>query len=121
MQNFLDGVVLYNEGRFFEAHEAWEHEWLATPVGAEKQLLQCLIMLAGALYKFTNQEPLGTLKMLKKCVAALKALPFIDVDIDLDSLRNDVDSLFRRFGGCSLCVSEEDIPRIKERVTAKAA
>ena len=121
MRNFSDGIGLYNDGRFFEAHESWEHEWLAASDGAEKKLLQCLIMLAAALYKFTNQESLGTLKMLKKCVAALKALPFIDVDIDLDSLRNDVDYFFRRFGGCSLCVSEEDIPRIKERVTAKAA
>jgi predicted metal-dependent hydrolase len=121
MRNFVDGIVLYNEGRFFEAHEAWEHEWLAAPEGAEKQLLQCLIMLAAALYKFTNREILGTLKMLKKCGAALKALPFIDVNIDLDSLRNDVNSFFRRFVGCSLCVSEEDIPRIKERTAVRAA
>jgi hypothetical protein len=123
MRNLLDGIALYNEGRFFEAHEAWEHEWLAAPEGAEKQLLQCLIMLAGALYKFTRQETLGTLKMLKKCGALLKALPTFDVDfdIDLDNLRNDVEMFYRRFGGCSLCISEDDIPRIKARTAARAA
>lgn len=121
MPNIAQGMTLFNEGRFFEAHEAWEHEWLTAPEGAEKQLLQSLILLAGALYKYTKKEPMGTLMLLAKCNAALKALPSLDVDIDLDALRNDVESFYRRFGGCSMCVSEEDFPRIKERTAANAA
>lgn len=121
MLNIAQGSTLFNSGRFFEAHEAWEHEWLAAPEGAEKQFLQSLIMLAGALYKYTKQEPMGTLKLLAKCNTALKALPPLDVDIDMDALRDDVESFYRRFGGCSTCVSVEDFPRIKARTAAKAA
>jgi hypothetical protein len=55
-------------------------------------------------------ETLGTLKLMKKCGSALKALPTLDVDIDLDNLRNDVETFYRRFGGCGMCVSVENIP-----------
>lgn len=121
MLNIAQGSALFNDGRFFEAHEAWEHEWLSAPEGNEKQFLQSLIMLAGALYKYTKQEPMGTLKLLSKCNALLKTTPALDFGIDLDDLKGEVESFYRKLAGCSSCVSEEDFPKIKERTAAKAA
>lgn len=121
MLNFGEGIRLYNGKLFFEAHEAWEHEWLTAAEGTEKRLLQGLIMLAAALHKYTRGEYSGPLKLMAKCHAILKTLPPLDADIDLDALKIDVETFYRRFGGCSSCVSEEDFPRIKEREAAEAA
>lgn len=121
MRNITKGITLFNEGRFFDAHEAWEHEWLAAPEGAEKQFLQGLIMLAGALHKHTKGEYPGSLKLLAKCNAALKALPSLAVGIDLDALRDEVETFYRRLGGCSRCLAEEDYPRIREHEAVNAA
>ena len=39
---YLAGVVLFNQGDFFEAHEAWEALWMDT-AGEEKKFIQGLI------------------------------------------------------------------------------
>jgi predicted metal-dependent hydrolase len=44
----LSGVDLFNGGRFFEAHEAWEEVWRST-TPEPKQLLQGLIQIAVAM------------------------------------------------------------------------
>ena len=45
-----EGRALFNAGRFFEAHEAWERLWLAAQ-GESKLLLQGLIQIAAGLHK----------------------------------------------------------------------
>jgi len=44
------GMALFDAGRWFEAHEAWEDHWLAAE-GQDRLFLQGLIQLAGALHK----------------------------------------------------------------------
>lgn len=44
------GAALFDAGRWYEAHEAWEEHWLAAS-GHERLFLQGLIQLAGALHK----------------------------------------------------------------------
>ena len=34
-EHFQDGIDLFNAGRFFECHEAWEQAWLRS-AGADK-------------------------------------------------------------------------------------
>jgi predicted metal-dependent hydrolase len=121
MRNIAQGITLFNEKRFFEAHEAWEHEWRSAVDQSEKQFLQCLIMIAGALHHYTKREYAGALKLLSKCDALLKTLPAVDFGIDLEDLKGEVESFFRKLRGCTACVSEEDFPRIKGRSATKAA
>lgn len=46
----LRGIALFDDGKWFEAHEAWEDAWLESE-GLEKVFLQGLIQLAAALHK----------------------------------------------------------------------
>lgn len=45
-----EGAKLFNEGRYWEAHEAWETPWQRAE-GRERALLQALILLAAAMHK----------------------------------------------------------------------
>lgn len=71
------GRELFNERRYFEAHEAWEDAWRVED-GEAKQLLQALILVAAGCHKATLGEPGGTVKLFG---AALEKLaPFPDGD-----------------------------------------
>jgi hypothetical protein len=52
LQDWLDGVDLFNHFFFWEAHEAWEGLWASAPRGTSRSLLlQGLIQIAAALLK----------------------------------------------------------------------
>ena len=79
------GIELYNEGRFFEAHEAWEAVWLE----AERPLrdfYQGLIQVAAAFVHLTRDEYPGTVKLLAEGTRKLEAYPAAFMGLDLGAL-----------------------------------
>ena len=67
---FERGLELFEAGRFFEAHEAWEEEWVRAP-GRERFFLQALIHFAVALHhrRLGNEE--GYARQWRKAVRKL--------------------------------------------------
>jgi predicted metal-dependent hydrolase len=61
---YLAGIVLFNRGDFFEAHEVWESLWMET-FTPEKQFYQGLIQAAVGLCHFCNGNVRGALKLYK--------------------------------------------------------
>lgn len=57
--DFGEGVRLFNERRYFEAHEAWELVWRRTPAGVEREVLQGLIQIAAACHHLVKGNPAG--------------------------------------------------------------
>ena len=59
---YLAGIVLFNRGDYFEAHEVWELLWMecASP---EKKFYQGLIQAAVALCHFCNGNVRGARKL----------------------------------------------------------
>ncbi len=57
---FARGARLFDAGRFFEAHEAWEERWRVATDRAERDLLQGLIQVAAAFHKLVEMKPDGT-------------------------------------------------------------
>ena len=48
---FLEGIELFNGGRFYDSHEVWEDVWRST-TPEPKNLFQGLIQIAAALHQF---------------------------------------------------------------------
>lgn len=106
---YLAGILLFNRGDFFEAHEAWEALWMDT-AGPDKPFYQGLIQAAVGLCHFCNGNVRGALKLyhssraymdrfgsphlgldteafwrqMEQCFAALLAAPEPDRSIELD-------------------------------------
>ncbi len=68
-----DGVVLFNERQFFEAHEVWEDGW-RTAIGEDRLLLQGLIQVAAAFHKLQRGQPAGAVALFSRGSERLAAV-----------------------------------------------
>src|SRR5207244_3088253 len=69
------GAALFDEGRFWDAHEAWEEAWLEEE-GEVRLFLQGLIQVAAGYHKATVQlQPNGCVKLLRSGLQKLEPLP----------------------------------------------
>ena len=112
---YLAGIVLFNRGDFFEAHEVWESLWMET-FGEEKRFYQGLIQAAVGLCHFCNGNVRGA--------AALPLQPRLHGQVWLPlsgarpaSLLGRNGTLFRPTAGGGepdrkITPVEEDIPEI---------
>jgi len=62
-ERYLAGILCFNRGEFFEAHEVWEDLWMACP-SAERRFIQSLIQAAVALYHWGNGNRAGADRLL---------------------------------------------------------
>ncbi len=70
---YLEGIRLFNERRWFEAHEVWEDLWRADPSGG-RAFWQGLIMAAVALEHWRRGNPRGACSQWRQGRARL--VPF---------------------------------------------
>jgi uncharacterized protein len=90
---FAEGIELFNQGRFFECHEAWEQAWLRS-TGAEKLFYQGLIQAAVAILHAQRGNLPGSRTLWAKAIDKLAPLPPLHMGIALDELRQDVQRFF---------------------------
>ena len=83
---FVDGVALFNAGRFFEAHEAFEELLDDVEEDARWDLLVALIQVAVGYHKWTSGHP-GAARMLGLGLEKLAAFPDVAWGIDVGTLR----------------------------------
>lgn len=57
-ERYLAGIVCFNRGDYFEAHEVWEDLWMACP-STERRFFQSLIQAAVTLYHWGRGNRAG--------------------------------------------------------------
>lgn len=62
--NYLEGIRLFNEHDFFEAHEVWEDAWHMA-YGIKHDFYQGMIQCAVALEHYRRSNPRGVLSLYK--------------------------------------------------------
>lgn len=79
---YLAGVLLFNAGDFFEAHEVWEDLW-AECAGPERRFVQGLIQAAVGLCHFGNGNLRGAVKLYHSSRGYMDGLaaPFWGLDV----------------------------------------
>ncbi len=92
---FQRGIDLFNAGRFFQAHEAWEQSWLRSS-GEEKIFYQGLIQAAAAILHAQRGNLAGARTLWEKARGKLAQSPADDRLIALDELRDRLDEFFDR-------------------------
>jgi uncharacterized protein len=68
---FADGVSLFNGGRYWHAHEAWETLWRSAP-DEERDFYQGLIQLAAGLLHLQRRNGRGARNKLSEGIARLR-------------------------------------------------
>jgi predicted metal-dependent hydrolase len=84
------GVMLFNNGFFFECHEYLEEIWLKEK-GREKSFLKGLIHACVAFYHLEYENIKGTVNYLKRSSSRLKVFQPTFLGIDVGRFLSDID------------------------------
>ncbi len=81
-EKFQNGVILFNSGEFFKAHEVWEEIWLTAP-SDEKLFLQGLIQLAAAFHHYSRGNRAGMQSLVTTALEKLDKFPDVFSGLNL--------------------------------------
>jgi uncharacterized protein len=84
-KSLRSGVDLFNEGRFWHAHEAWEEIWLTAGTDT-KAFLQGLIQLTAAYHHLERGTLRGAVRLFDAAIERLGAAAEACCGLDLSSL-----------------------------------
>jgi len=116
-QEALDrGINLFNEQRFFEAHEEWEEEWRLMTEGEDKTFFQGLIYAAAAFLHYTRRECAGAKELLSRSLSSLRAGIEGHPDISVGQLIDDLTGLREPFESCTFDLQLRSLPLIHRRL-----
>lgn len=92
-EHLRHGVLLFNGGSYWHAHEEWESAWLMMPDGEEGDaeiILRGLIQLAAALHLETIGRGDGAASNFRKSEEKLALAPGSFMGLDIGALRSSV-------------------------------
>jgi predicted metal-dependent hydrolase len=84
-----DGIIFFNEGRYFDAHEAWEDLWRVSG-GPLRFFYQGLIQAAVGMHHLVNGNLNGATAQLQKSLSRLEDYPPTFCGVDNARLRDDL-------------------------------
>jgi hypothetical protein len=79
---YYDGIQLFNDHEFFEAHEAWEDVWHMA-FGTKFEFYQGLIQCAVALEHYRRSNPRGVLSLYESYNRHFKDVPPLFMGLDV--------------------------------------
>jgi predicted metal-dependent hydrolase len=90
---FEHGIDLFNRGKFFECHEAWEEVWKRS-AGEQKLFYQGIIQAAVAILHAQRGNLTGAASLYAKASSKLDRLPPHHHRIALAELRDELERFF---------------------------
>ena len=95
--DFHRGIRLFNQGKFWEAHEAWEAVWLRHPEDG-RFFIQGLIQLAAAYHQLRRGIHRGFRIHLRRAQERLVLFPDVFLAVDVAGLRKEIREALRCVG-----------------------
>jgi predicted metal-dependent hydrolase len=89
----VEGLLLFNKGRFYDAHEVWEDLWRATTDPALRISYQGLIQAAVGLHHLGRRNRTGAESQLGKSIRNLQAGAGHATGLDIEGLIRDLTEL----------------------------
>lgn len=81
---YLDGITLFNEHAYFEAHEVWEDIWHEA-YGLKYEFYQGMIQCAVALEHYARSNPRGVTSLYDSYRRHFKNVPDLFMGLDVKS------------------------------------
>lgn len=95
-----EGIRYFNEGRYFEAHEALEEAWRAE-TGSVRDLYRGILQIAVVYLHITRNNYEGAIKVYGRSQRWIGPWPEVCLGIQVGQLRNDAEKVLeevRRLG-----------------------
>jgi predicted metal-dependent hydrolase len=86
------GIIAFNEARYFDAHERWEDLWRGAS-GEGRVYYQGLVQIAVGLHHMSNRNPGGGARVLKRGIHNLMSRAADHPEIDNRRLISDIQEI----------------------------
>jgi predicted metal-dependent hydrolase len=96
----IEGLQLFNAGRYWQAHEALEEAW-RDEAGPVRELYRGILQAAVVYFHITRQNYAGAIKVYKRSQKWLRPWPEICRGVQLGKMRRELDAVIaevRRLG-----------------------
>lgn len=93
------GVSLFNDGRYWDAHEAWEEAWTPDRRGPQRGFYKGLIQVAAGCLHYTRRNRRGAVNKLRSGAAFLAAYPASHNRLAIGALIEAVESMLAALEG----------------------
>jgi len=93
------GVELFNSGRYWDAHEVWEHEWMPDRKGPESGFYKGLIQVSAGCLHYSRRNRRGAVNKWRSGADYLRPYLPKHRGIDLAPLVSSVDGFLEAMGG----------------------
>lgn len=103
---YLEGIALFNDVEFFEAHDIWEELW-ADHQGPSRRYYQGLIQAAVCLHHFGNGNIRGAKKLYYGCRGYLDEYQPEHLGLDLKAFLDQLEACC-----AEIIASTEEFPKI---------
>lgn len=80
---FHEGIRLFNDHTFFEAHDTWEEVWSAVQDRRREQFYRAMIRSAVCLVLLQSGRAVGTRQVFVDCVGTFEGLPAVFMGVDI--------------------------------------
>ncbi|MBI4853887.1 MAG: DUF309 domain-containing protein [Acidobacteria bacterium] len=88
-KEYFEGIDLFNKGKYWHAHEAWEHIWKESK-GEKKLFYQGLIQVAAALFHYEKNNARGAHLCINNALKKLETLPSPYMSLELKSFTKEL-------------------------------
>ncbi len=92
--NVSEGIKLFNDGNYFEAHDYFEEMWANDRTG-KNEFYQGLVQISVGLFHLISKNYNGALSQLSKGVDKLKNFPNSYESINMLQFRHDINFLIK--------------------------
>ena len=89
---FQKGLMEYEKGDYFEAHEAWEDLWSDYNL-PDRKFIQGLIQLSVSFVHLRNGNMNGARSLLKKCSEKFEPYQHLQRGINMDELKMGIETV----------------------------
>lgn len=80
---YLEGLRLFNEGQFFEAHDVWEEAWSRVRDSRREQFYRAIIQGAVTLELLRRCRAVGVRQVFTSCLQLFEGLPPVFMGLDI--------------------------------------
>lgn len=91
---YLEGIQLFNEHEYFDAHEAWEDVWHMA-YGIKHDFYQGMIQCAVALEHYRRSNPRGVVSLFKSYRPKFEKVPPVFMGLDVTRFLGEMREVLR--------------------------
>jgi len=88
-EELQQGFALFNQEKYYEAHEAFETAWRKTQA-PDREFYRALLQISGGFFRLDQNRPKAAIKFFMRALKWLSLFPDEHLGVDVSMLKKDL-------------------------------